>query len=692
MSTTRVYAYGCLPPIANGEMVREQIFQAHRYKNRLIELARKEIADYRAIRARHSPEVEGLEARQREIESQLETINEEYKRRRLREVAASMREASSLDKKAPRARRTKYPDLDEQIASLRSTRKDIGARLKAARDSYKAILAVGEEEYRRRIRAMAVADGKDPEAIPPTCRGDYNERARREMLSEPQWPAAWKATAASKLDIVLHKKAARAACGVPQGTYGLVEAAVDQARQESDSPEGPRFQRFTGDGSLGVQIQGGMTADELFSGEDTRLRCRIVPRSNGNAASSGRRTHVQRAMLDIRIGSVGQKPVWATFPVVIHRPLPDGAVVKWAKIVTWRQGSGLRRELQLTIEKPDVARNTAGLADGLALHLAWRKVDGGLRVGYVVGSDGHEEDIVMSDESGDVLNRLQHADALRGIADQHFNEAKRVFVEWLALSGDQAPAWMLEETTHTHAWRSHGKLAKVARRWVAELFGEIQAGELWTRWRKERLAAGFDLFASREKLDEWFTQAGGESPPARLALYLEWWRRKNSHLETWEADLRAKALARRKNDRRVLMARFAKRYRTIAIESADLREAAARAPTEGNDALHEAARLQRVRSCPSELRDIAKAAFGESVVKVHAAAADVCGSCGGSFSAEPKQLFGRCANGHIEDRDRNACRNMLRMAGIASGGGDGPVPVGARSAKKRASIVESAGL
>jgi len=63
----------------------------------------------------------------------------------------------------------------------------------------------------------------------------------------------------------------RAASGLSGswGSYLLVEAAVDSAKQH---PEEPRFRRWDGTGRVGVQLQGGLSVDDVLAGIDTRLR------------------------------------------------------------------------------------------------------------------------------------------------------------------------------------------------------------------------------------------------------------------------------------------------------------------------------------------------------------------------------------------------------------------------------------
>ena len=69
---------------------------------------------------------------------------------------------------------------------------------------------------------------------------------------------------------------ARAASGLYWGDYLIVEQAMDAARK---SKVDPQFRKFSGDGRVSVQVQGGISVEELF-GNDTQVQ--IVTRSSAD--------------------------------------------------------------------------------------------------------------------------------------------------------------------------------------------------------------------------------------------------------------------------------------------------------------------------------------------------------------------------------------------------------------------------
>ncbi|HEY8416139.1 MAG TPA: hypothetical protein VIK99_10255, partial [Thermaerobacter sp.] len=65
-------------------------------------------------------------------------------------------------------------------------------------------------------------------------------------------------------------------------TYGLVEQAAERMRR---SKAEPRFRAFTGEGMIGVHLQGGIPWKAIFSGQDIRIRIRQRPAHRDRAFS-----------------------------------------------------------------------------------------------------------------------------------------------------------------------------------------------------------------------------------------------------------------------------------------------------------------------------------------------------------------------------------------------------------------------
>lgn len=242
----------------------------------------------------------------------------------------------------------------------------------------------------------------------------------------------------------------RAKCGVYWGTYLLQEADADRSRQE---PAMPKFSPFRGDGRVSVQLQGGLELDALW-GSDTQLRISPVdPDAYNLAKPRGGRRRASRTELSLRVQSARSRPVWARFPMIMHRPLPEGAVVKVATVIRRRRDCvSWYWRLQLTVDttacKP--ARAPAQTSGALALNLGFCMRPGGaIRSGYLLGTDGeslevlavksdlYREDRELGQEERDralnwITNGLKKADDIQSIRDNNLNLFKAQFAPWRA--------------------------------------------------------------------------------------------------------------------------------------------------------------------------------------------------------------------------------------------------------------------
>lgn len=138
--------------------------------------------------------------------------------------------------------------------------------------------------------------------------------------------------------------------GLYWGTYMIVEQAVDRARR---SKRPPRLKKYTGEGSIAIQIQGGIPWEEIFNGKDTRIQVDPVPPEAWLEKGRCRRAKMCRTIARIRIGSNPDRtPKWLEIPFWMHRPMPTGSKVKWVKVLRRRQGLRWKYYLLFTIELP----------------------------------------------------------------------------------------------------------------------------------------------------------------------------------------------------------------------------------------------------------------------------------------------------------------------------------------------------
>lgn len=444
-----------------------------------------------------------------------------------------------------------HADVEGKAAALQQLEEDLErhrAAIKARRVATRERKSPPEERERStQLRDQLRAARADIKAAKAALRTD---------------PAIQAALQAVNDDHKARVRAARATCGVYWGTYLQIEQAMDQARR---AVMDPRFRRWTGDGAVAVQLQGGLPWSDAIEAEDQRLRVMLAPQPVPGRGGKPR----PRVLL--RVGSEGRAPVWAEWPLVYHRPVPDGAVVKWAKVVRRLVAAKEHWSLHLTLEVPTPATAPgAGHPGVVAVDLGWRSTQEPgtptLRAGGWADDDGLAEDILLN---ASIPASLRKAEELRSIRDRHQNEIQAALIAWKDTHPLPAEEHQ-ERWANLALWRSPGRFASLA---------------LW--WREHRFDGDSDMYEA-----------------------LEAWRKKDKHLWLWEANARRSALLRRREQYRVLAARLASRYGTLVIERLDLRALAEIPPPESaREPGAPKARSQRHDTAPSELRTALELAF-----------------------------------------------------------------------------------
>lgn len=547
--TTLVYQYGLLPPIEGAALVREQLRLAHRYQCELLTFAA------------------GRRAAERDIEQQMGCADA---------VAAC---------DSARA------ELNAALNDVRSARQRTRTRAETAAD-------------RERVRGLRAKLREATAGLRETRRG-LREALQSEMDSiHERW--LWL------------RRSARAASGLRHGTYTAVEDAVERACSDTPlwdegEPSDPRRPRWTGEGLVGVQIQGGATEADL-RGEHTQAR--IGPPSRGGSSE-------RYATLWLRVGSDDQRgPIWAVWPMKLHRPLPSGAVVKRAYVHVRRVAWQERWTCELTVELPDgYTREPCGTG-AVGVDIGWRHIGGEIRVAVWRDESGQGGELRVP---GSILRRLEHAESIRAIRDRALDHLKRWLCAWRRRRVDELPAWLVEATATMHQWRSWARMSSLATRWTR------LSPDVWPRiWAK---------------LDERCHN--------------------DRHLWVWEAREARRALGHRRELYRRCAAQLARTYSTIVLEEMDLRRFAERKPTEHEDAKpDDEQRLARFRASLSELRGAIETAArtrGADVVRLDAAhTTDTCWEHGAAIVSDAAEdVTVRYACGCAVDQDAHAAMALV---------------------------------
>lgn len=425
------------------------------------------------------------------------------------------------------------------------------AALVAALDAERAAVAASRAERRARTPISPERKARIAQIREGLRHARGRLKAARAQAREDA--ALREALACINTEAKSRAKQARATCGVYWGTYLLIEQAMDAARR-SVTP--PRFRRWTGEGAVGVQIQGGLTVEDLA--DDTRLQLDMTPQPIPG------RQGKPRPRVRLRVGSAGRDPVWAEWPLIYHRPLPAESVIKWAKVVRRRIGGRDEWSLHLTISLPAEARTEVCGRGVVAVDLGWRQAHGTLRAGG--WSDGTESGEILIHSR--VRGALEKVADLRSIRDTALNGVRAALMEWRdaqeTLAGELA-----ERLRWLPQWRSPARFADLAR---------------W--WRAHRVDGDEAIYAA-----------------------LEAWRIRDKHLWLYESHARRGAHARRRDAFRVLAAQLARRYDTLVVERLDLRAMAKIPAPESERESHPKARRQRFDTAPSELRQALVNAF-----------------------------------------------------------------------------------
>lgn len=515
---TRIWRFHAIEPSGeDARAVREVLWRSGRYYNTLIEIERDRQARYAAIRREYAPNLAALEDEWERLDERAGDLVREAKRTRQRHWQRT-RGDKTLAVPA---------GIDAALTETQAAKKLVAGNAKPLRAAFSARLTPDRVRYKTETQARAAGAG-------PRIKSRVNADVLAEMLADVTTDAAWRAVARSDDDAQQLVRAARARCGLPPGTYLVIEEAVARARKDA-SPRTPRFRASRGEGKIAVQLRDTIV-DDVFAGRSMFLRLDPDPRANRKGRSE------QHFTARVRVGSDERAPIWAAFPVRLHRRPPNDAVVKWAWITVRRHGERTRYELQLVLEHASFAdaKRPAGVGDGGHVRIGWGQTDCGVRVATWDGGD------LIVPRS--ILSRAEHGDALRSHADTHFAVVKRV----------------IRLITRTSGWeRVQSDRRRLELRSICVAFAEHVFGDdlrtLWRRWVDSRPR---DLFVSIAEARRWL-----DAPPRHaLAWWLYMWARKDVHLRQWSADVRASVERRRDALFRETAIRLSTQYETLSVD------------------------------------------------------------------------------------------------------------------------------
>lgn len=553
---TKVYQSGLLPPTMGGELVRQQMRLGHRYGNELIYFARARRA---AVREAEPPELQPLVVNTKEAEERAYELAVQIKKRR----AAVGRAPGPLAPEEARRNRAEGKEAQQKLRGLRAVARDLREKLRDARKAVAPLLAPVREIIHERW--LQLLRGPEPHSN-QGLRGEYSQHGQ----------------------------------GLRHGMYTAIEESVNQAcgpLWDGTEPNDPRFRRWKGEGMFAVQIQGGCPLGLL----DTHTTIQIDRTPDLSVRSGGLRDPNRKipkkaaewCRLRLRVGTdqKTRKPIWAEWPMTMHRPLPEGSVITQAQVHLRRIGPREIWTAEITVRLPDDWKPEPCGKGVVCVRLGWEKIG---REAVKVRRRGksvtvHEVPIIKSadwfseDDFGQLsvparlVERIEHARSIRAIRDSNQNEMRNNLLAWL----DEQPEWpeWMPTKQHLVKWESPARWVSLARQWSTR------------RW-------------------------DGDSPGYEP---LQAWCAQDRHLWEWEAFEDRRARRWRKDFYRKFAAHLARRFEIVVMPKIKWSEIARKGllqnPSRNIDShddgqdLPKAVRDRRTTASPGELQECIKQAF-----------------------------------------------------------------------------------
>jgi len=610
MSTdSRVYQYGLLPPTVNADLVQEQLWEAHHLYNDCIALLRWKGESLSALREKFCPELSEAKKRLGRAKAELEEQ---------RTLIGTLRSRKPAGAEAKQEHAAHLKLVKERGRELSARVKKCAAELKALREGLSENAA-----YQKELEELQVEVGAKRRAI-------YKDKVTTRKL------VFW-------------------------STFNLASASAEQAYRTSY--ESPRFRRWSGDGQLGVQLQTKLPAAQVFDGTSSFFQLDpIDPRAWDPSVPKGERKRLRRTKMRLRIlsGERG-KPIWAEWPIILHRPFPEGAVIP-AVTVNRRMRAG--REIwtaQVTVLAPGTALKT--LPDDpkmIALDLGWRKKEGNdLRVAYWLDSEGASGELCLPATYQDRRRR-----GGQGSTEQ---ETRKLRDEWEAAGNRRV--------------LSHRDKLQMAKSIQSKRDRDVDELKLYLRRAlKGREDLDPDLKADLRYMHLWraprrfvgLLRKHGDKMPEAVRQHLQQWHLHDKHHWQYEHGCRLRALRSRRDHYRNFAAQLVRDYDVIVIEKFRTSKVAKKPKPEQKvdlpkeeAAMHNAASNQRTEAAPGEFQTAIKQAaarVGVRVLEVGAAnTSRKHAACGYDKPWKtPHELKHTCEGcGETFDRDANAAQNIL---------------------------------
>ncbi|MGU3328120.1 zinc ribbon domain-containing protein [Methylobacterium mesophilicum] len=207
-------------------------------------------------------------------------------------------------------------------------------------------------------------------------------------------------------------KVARQNSGLWWGNYNPLVRAFENARSAAVRGGHTIRRRAPGGNSrITNTLQGGADVEHLFDGSLSQVMIRPPSGLAWSAESRGDRRRLQRTRLTATVFVQSGERRSVTWPMVMHRPIPDNCRVK--EIIITRRLVGEQWKWAASFictRAPGPAAPLPSGAKPLAADLGWRRVPDGLRVATVSAADCLPRFVVLQ---MDLLDAFAFTDELR---------------------------------------------------------------------------------------------------------------------------------------------------------------------------------------------------------------------------------------------------------------------------------------
>jgi hypothetical protein len=423
---------------------------------------------------------------------------------------------------------------------------------------------------------------------------------------------------------VQRAKQAEHESGLHWCNYGDVRQTYEVARVRAMRTRTElRQHEWNGSGQVSVRFQRGLPVATVFTDRDRRLQIDPVPEEAWTSPIRSTRRRLSRTIVRMRVASgTKHRPIWLELPVVIHRPMPSGGVIRRASLIRERLGLAWRYRLVLTVAQPHAPASVSIGRPSVGIDMGWRLVPEGLRVAF--WADTRDRHGSLSIPASD-LEEFAKVRSLWSLLGKSFPQVRSAVLAWW--TGKSTPEALVPY------------FANVTQRQSArDLLRLLEA------WQTHRCEGDDEIFADLFR-----------------------WRSRHVHLWSWAVNLGDQLTRKRLELFRCFAAGLVKEYGTVFLEDFDLHWFSRIPPAEVES--FPIGGKYRVIGAPGILRGAIENACRRTGVKAIRISdrntTKTCHVCGRveEWNAG-KGLVHVCGCGAVWDQDYNAAVQILR-AGLA---------------------------